>query len=185
VDDRPGNDDLLARLDRWVASARTAEAAASRARERWLRQVADESATFAGVLLDLAERGAPVVVQGRGGRRHRGTVLAVGFDFAALHTESGADVLLAFAGIASVRPDRRLDTPSGDRVTTFELGFAEAIAAVGTDRPRVLLVTASDGDGVTGELRSVGRDVVTVRMDGDGSTAYVPMTSIAELRISN
>jgi hypothetical protein len=185
VNDPLGNEDLLARLDRWVAAARTAEAAASRARERWLRQVADESATFAGVLLDLAERGAPVVVQGRGGRRHRGTVLAVGVDFAALRTEGGADVLLAFSGIASVRPDDRLDTPSGDRVATFDLGLAEAIAAVGADRPRVLLVTAADGDGVAGELRSVGRDVVTLRLDGDGSTAYVPMASIAELRIAH
>ena len=184
MDDLLGNEDLLARLDRWVAAARTAEAAASRARQRWLRQVADESATFAGLLLDLAERGSPVVVQGQGGRRHRGTVLAVGIDFAALRTEGGVDVLLAFSAIASMRPDGRVvDSPTGDRVPTFELGMAEAVAAVGSDRPRVLLVTTADADGVAGELRSVGRDVVTIRLDGDGGTAYVPMSAIAELRI--
>jgi hypothetical protein len=184
VDSPFGNEDLLARLDRWVATAWTAEAAASRSRQRWLRQVADESATFAGMLLDLAERGAPLVVQGRGGRRHRGTVLAVGADFAGLRTEGGVDLLLAFSGIASVRSDGGGLTPSGDRIATFELGLAEAIAAVGSDRPRVLLVTTADADGLSGELRAVGRDVVTLRLDGDGSTIYVPMASIAELRIT-
>ena len=61
-----GGDDLLARLDRWVSDARSDEAAAARARERWLKQAADESATFSGVLFDLAERGAPVVDLSRG-----------------------------------------------------------------------------------------------------------------------
>ncbi|MBA2283054.1 MAG: hypothetical protein H0W25_17730, partial [Acidimicrobiia bacterium] len=54
--------DLLARLAAWAAAARVDEAAAARSRERWLRQAADEGASFTGVLLDLAERGAPVVV---------------------------------------------------------------------------------------------------------------------------
>jgi hypothetical protein len=183
VDDLLGVSGLLARLDRWVASARVDEAAASRARERWLRQIAEESASFAGVLLDLAERGEPVTVQGRGGRRHRGTISAIGADFAALRTPSGADVLLAFAGIASIRTDGHDAGPRGDRATSFELGLAEAVAAIAADRPRVLLVTTADGDGLAGELRSVGRDVATVRLDGDGGLAYVPLNAIAELRL--
>ena len=48
--------DLVARLDRWVAEMRSDDAAASRARERWLLVQAEESSTFAGVLLDLGEQ---------------------------------------------------------------------------------------------------------------------------------
>jgi hypothetical protein len=183
MEDYLGSADLLGRLDRWVAAAHVDEAAAARARGRWRRTVADESATFAGVLLDLAERGSPVMVQGRGGRRQRGKVVAVGADFAALRTAQDVDVLLAFSGIAVVRPDGRTAGPAGDRAVTFELGMAEAIAAVAADRPRVLLVTTADGDGIAGELRSVGRDVATLRLDGEAGTAYVPISAIAELRL--
>lgn len=184
MDDLLGASTLLARLDRWVAEARVDAAAAERARERWLRQIADESATFTGLLLDLAERGLPVVAQGRGRRRNRGTISAVGADFVAMRAAPGTDVLLAFGAIASVRPDDRAGGPTGDRATSFDLGLAEAIAAIAADRPRVLVVTMADGEGVAGELRSVGRDLVALRLDGGAGSAYVPIASIAELRIN-
>lgn len=184
MDDLLGASALRARLEQWVADARVDAAAAERSRERWLRQIAEESASFAGLLLDLAERRLQVVVQGRGGRRNRGTISAVGVDFAAIRTASGTDVLVAFGAIASVRPDDRAGGPAGDRASRFEFSIAEAIAALAGDRPRVLAVTMADGEGVSGELRSVGRDLVAVRLDGDAGTTYVPIASIAELRVN-
>jgi hypothetical protein len=45
-------------------------------------------------------------------------------------------------------------------------------------------VTVADADGVAGELRSVGRDVVTVRLDGEPrAAAYVAITAIAEVSL--
>jgi hypothetical protein len=179
-----GASDLLARLDRWVAEARSDDAAAERARERWLRVAAEESATFAGVLIDLAERATPVLVHGRAGRRHRGSITAVGIDFCALRTAGGRDVLISYEGLSSVRPEAGAPGASGDRPIRLDLDLAEAIAAIAADRPRVLLVTIADGDGLAGELRSVGRDVATVRLDGTpGSHAYVAIAAIAELSL--
>jgi hypothetical protein len=179
-----GGPDLAARLERWVADARSADAAAARARERWLRLQADESATFAGVLVDLAERGTPVVIHGRAGRRHRGSISAVAADFCALRTSAGRDVLLAYTGIGSVRPDSRRPGPIGDRVVHAEIGIAEMLSVLAADRPRVLIVTAADAAGVAGELRSVGRDLVTVRLDGESrAAAYVAITAIAEMSL--
>jgi len=179
-----GGPDLTARLERWVAEARTADAAASRARERWLRVQADESSTFAGVLLDLAERGTPVVVHGPAGRRHRGVITAVATDFLALRTSGGRDVLLAYGGIASVRPDARGPGPVGDRVVRAELGLAEMLSVLAAERPRVLVVTTADGDGgIAGELRGVGRDVMTLRLDGEPRSAYVAVAAVAELAL--
>ena len=179
-----GGPDLTARLERWVADARSADAAAGRARERWLRLQADESATFAGVLIDLAERGTPVVIHGRAGRRHRGSISAVAADFCALRTSGGRDVLLAYAGIGSVRPDSRRPGPIGDRVVQAAIGMAEMLSVLAADRPRVLIVTVADADGVAGELRSVGRDVVTVRLDGEPrAAAYLAITAIAEVSL--
>jgi hypothetical protein len=175
--------DLLARLGAWAASAAADEAAAARTRERWLRQAAAEGATFAGVLLDLAERAAPVVVAGRAGRRHRGTLRAVGRDFCGLRTPEGADVLLTYGGVASVRSEGRAEVVAGDRPVALDVGLAEALAALAADRPRVLVVTMADAEGVAGELRGVGVDVLTLRLDGLGRpNAYVPIPSIAEVR---
>jgi hypothetical protein len=175
--------DLSGRLERWLAEARSADAAATRARERWLRLQADESATFAGVLVDLAERRTPVVVAGVAGRRHRGTIVAVATDFCAVRTPSGRDVLLAFRGIASVRPDSR-HAATGDRVVRADLGLPEMLSVLAAERPRVLVVTTAGDEGIAGELRSVGRDVVTISLDGDPkASAYVSVTAIAEVSL--
>jgi hypothetical protein len=179
-----GGPDLAARLERWVADARSTDAAAARVRERWLRLQADESATFGGVLMDLAERGTPVVIHGRAARRHRGSISAVALDFCALRTSGARDVLLSFTGIGSVRPDSRSPDPIGDRVVRAEIGLAEMLSVLAADRPRVLILTAADANGVAGELRSVGRDVVTVRLDGEPrAAAYVAISAIAEVSL--
>jgi len=179
-----GAPDLDARLDRWLADARSTDAAAARTRARWLRLQAEESATFAGVLVDLAERRTSVVVQGSGGRRHRGVVALVAADFCAVRTDMGRDVLIAYRGIGSVRPDVRSDLPVGDRVVRTELGLAEMLNIVAAERPRVLITTLADGEGLAGELRSVGRDLVAIRSDGDGrAPTYVPIDVIAEVTV--
>lgn len=177
-----GGANLLGRLAAWAAEARVDEAAAARSRERWLRQVAGEEASFAGVLIDLAERGSPVVAAGVGGRRHRGVVVAVGSDFVALRTPVGRDVLLAVTAIGALRPEGGADASAGDRVVTVELDLAGALATLVPDRPRLLLVPRSGDDGVAGTLRAVGRDVVVLRTDGSpAATVYVPVGAIAEV----
>jgi hypothetical protein len=179
-----GAPDLDARLDRWLADARSADAAAARARARWLRLQAEESATFAGVLVDLAERHTGVTVHGHAGRRRRGVVALVAADFCALRTDAGREVLIAYRGVSSIRPDVRAEVPVGDRTVRAELGLAEMLNIVAADRPRVLITTLVDSEGVAGELRSVGRDVVAIRTDGDGRVpTYVPIDAIAEVTV--
>ncbi|HEX4819579.1 MAG TPA: hypothetical protein VFV00_05190 [Acidimicrobiales bacterium] len=179
-----GAPNLDARLDRWLADARSTDAAGARARARWLRVQAEESATFAGVLVDLAERNTTVVVHGPAGRRHRGVVVLVASDFCAVRTDAGRDVLIAYRGISSIRPDLRAETSLGDRSVRAELGFAEMLNIVAADRPRVLITTLVPSEGVAGELRSVGRDVVAIRTDGDARVpTYVPIEVIAEVTV--
>ena len=170
--------DLVGDITRWLAEQRADAAAASRARETWLRQAAAEEAVVAGILLDLAERAATVVAQGVAGRTHRGVVRAVGEDFVALRT-GGGDVLLPFDAVVAIRSEGG-PAVGGERAHALDVAFAEAVAAIAGDRPRVLVV-ARDGSGLSGELRSVGRDVATLRVAG--STCYVPLASVAELAI--
>jgi hypothetical protein len=171
---------LDTRIDRWVAEARVDEAARRRVRERWLRHQAEEDATVAGVLADVAERGAPVALHARGGRRHRGEVRALGRDFVALRSAT-SDVVVALAAITSVHiePGRRATV--GDRSVMTSLRLSDVLVELAAERVAALLVTTGGDDAVAGTLQSVGRDVVVVRLAGDpGGTAYVPLAAIAE-----
>ena len=176
---------LLGRLASWAAAARVDEAVEARSREAFLRRSAAEGATFAGVLLDLAEQGGPVLVSLSGGRRHRGRIRAVGADFVVLETDGAGQVLVAERGIVAVRPEAGARDLSGDRPLALGAELADALAIAAEDRPRVLVVVAGDPDGLAGELRGVGRDVVVLRLDGAGRpTAYVPMANLVAVTVA-
>ena len=179
-----GGSGLAGRLERWAAEARAEDAALQRTRERWLRQQAEEGASLLGVLCDLAERGAAVVVRTRSGRQHRGAVVAVGEDFVAVgppSAQSGGGTLVALAAISSVRTPGGSATV-GDRPVRTRLRLAEVLAGLAAERERALIVPLDGEDAVAGSVRSVGVDVVVVRLDGpEPATAYVPVAAVGEL----
>lgn len=167
------DDPLLELLDR----ARAEQAGRGRSRERSLRQQAEEDATLAGTLLDLAERRSAVTVRTATGRTHHGAALAVGHDFVVVRGENGVDTFVALAAIATVRP-YRAPPASGDRVPS-DTRLVDVLGAAAPDRPRVALVAGTEV--VAGELRAVGADVVTVQLDGpERPLAYVSSASISE-----
>jgi hypothetical protein len=178
----PATDGLAAALARWAAEARVDEARAARARERWLRQQAEEEATVAGVLCDLAERGVPVVIGTTAGSQHRGTVSAVAGDFLVLRVER-RDVLLALDAVAVVRPEPGVAAPVGDRPVDVGLRLTDALAYLLSERPRVLVLLRS-GERVAGELRTIGRDVASIELDGSvRAVAYVPLGAVVEIGV--
>lgn len=181
-----------ARLERWAADARVELAARRRARERWLRQQAEEEANFAGVLLDLGEKGVEVALHTRAGRVHRGRVGVVGADFVGLLPPRGTpagqagEVLAALDGVSSVRLGAGDRPVTGDRVVASRLSLVEVITGLAAERERVVLVLADGGETVVGTLQSVGQDVVVIRLDEGSSaaraaTAYVLTATIAEV----
>lgn len=176
----------LADVERWAAEIRARDAADSRVRERWLRRSAEEDASLAGALLDLAERGATVVVTTTSGRRHPGRVAAVGADFVAVRAQGERTTLVALRALAAVRvaglgPATASRVDDGDsRAVAVSLG--DVLAHAAERRPRVHVYC--DAAIVGGELRSVGADVVTLRADGDPpAMAYVSLTSVSEISL--
>jgi hypothetical protein len=178
-----GIDRLLADLTAWSAEQRGDDAARSRSRERSLRRQAAESATWAGTLVDLAESGAPVVVQVAGGRSHRGVIVGVGPDYVAVQAEGVTLTLIDLAGVASVRSLRSGSTSAaGGSRPPHPRTMMQALAVCAEERPRVRVVAA--GETVTGELIGVGGDVLSVRLDADPPTvAYVPAASVSEVSL--
>ncbi len=174
------------RLQDLLDGARAEQAVSAKARERWLRQQASEEATLAGTLVDLAEGSMTVSLTVAAGRAYHGVVGAVGRDFVALVLPSGPVVYVRLAAVAVVRPapGTREGEASGDRAAPHDLMLAEALSRVGWLRPRVALYAGSDVDPVTGELRAVGRDVVTVRHDGpEHATVYVNLATLSEAAV--
>jgi hypothetical protein len=178
----PTGHSFTSRLERWVADARVDHEALRRARERWLQEVASQETTLAGVLVDLAERSAAVTVRTITGRRHHGVVRLIGVDFVALRLEVGTELLLALDAVEVVRTGPATAGALGDRTVATDLRLADTLADLATERAAVLVVPRGGDEAVAGELRSVGRDVAVVRIDGPGAgAAYVPLSAIAEV----
>jgi hypothetical protein len=174
---------LAARIDRWAADARVDEAARLRARERWLRHQAEEEGSLAGVLADVAERGASVALHVRRGRRHWGEIAALGSDFVALRS-AGADVIVALPAVTSVRTLPGEAPTIGDRSIGTSHRLVDVLAGLAAERAAVLLVLADGDEAVGGVVRWVGQDIVGVRVAGGAAvTAYVPVGAIVEVLV--
>ena len=180
-EDQPADvDALLADLARWAADARVDEAVAARGRERWLRQQSAEQARLTGIALDMAEQRATATVATVTGRQHRGTVVTVGEDFLALSPGPRAVVLSAFAAVSLLRPAPGRAEGSGDRSPPNSAWLADVLTGLAGDRAHVRLGLGPDV--VSAELRAVGADVVTLRVDGSPpTTAYARLAAVTEV----
>lgn len=172
---RDAGDDLAAHLARWAAEAAQRDSAAGRERQRWLRQQAAESATLAGTLVDLSERGTTVTVTTRS-HHHAGRIDAVGRDFCILSpvtvsagrsgTPLGATVV-RLAALVAVRPQPTAGPApaGGNRPPALALDLAGALELLAGERHPVALSTAS-GEVIRGTLEAVGTDIATLVADG-------------------
>jgi hypothetical protein len=176
-------------LSRMISSVRADDARASRRRERTLRAAASAEATMAGVLLDLAEGRQQLTIRMTSGRHVRGSVELVALDAVALRTGAGLLTLLRLDAIVWVRrvPGQAGEPaiePAGDRPAARPATFAALAAGLAAERPHVSLAVTGEPSLLTGELRSVGVDVLTVRLDGAPPvTAYISAPQVSELTV--
>lgn len=176
-------EDLLADLARWTSEQKVDEAARARTRERWLRQQAEEDAHFAGLALDLAERGDHVVVRGVSGRLYVGAVAAVGRDFIVVRTQSGSRAaFLTFDAVTTIRPEPGVARPpaNSERDASLAATFADVLGGLASDHPRVQVMAG--GDPLAGDLVAVGHDVASLRLDTNPpTTAYLRLSNVVEV----
>jgi hypothetical protein len=166
VDDDPAMapDPLAAELSRWAAELRAQDATRSRTRERWLRQQAEEGATWTGTLLDLAERRQAVVVHLRSGATLPGALVGVGEDVCLLAgpARRSPTTLVALVHVCAVRARAQAaGAASGDRNPTLRLTLAGALSTLAAEREVARIGLAGGGD-VTGRILGAGADVLTL-----------------------
>src|SRR5688572_4753739 len=178
----PAVPDPFVGLLRAVAADRVRDAATARARTNWLVRQSEEGGTLAGMLADLAERDETVVCTTRSGRRHVGRVQALGADLVALRCSTGTTVLVTLGAVAQLRTRPGAAPVNGERAVRDDRRLSEVLTDLSADRPDVIM--ASGSVELRGELRAVGRDVVTLRIDGRPATAaYVALASADEVRV--
>lgn len=159
-------DELGARLAEWAADARAADAAAERSRLRWLERQAVEDASLAGVVRDLAERGADASIVLRTGAARTGRLTSAGADFGVLE----GSVVIPFGAMASIRSPR----VGGGSARAGEGGLtlAAALSRLAGERPAVRVET--DGGAVAGDLVAAGGDVLVL----DRPVGFVPLAAV-------
>lgn len=158
---------------RLLDEARAEAAVASRERQRVLEQLQRESATFLGVLADLAERRQPVQLRLDTGATVVGSVDLLGDGLVGV---GGA--WLRIAAVQAVRAAG--EGASRDDAVVVDLDLDGVLGRLVDDRPRLVLHVLG-GEPVRGELLAVGDDVVTIRLDG-GDAAYVPLSAVRGVR---
>jgi hypothetical protein len=169
-------DNLLGELRRWAVDQEVARLGRSRSRARWLRQQAAESATLAGVLLDLAERRATVTIDAAGWT-HTGRALAVSTGLCLLDDLADGQDRLALVALPAVIMVCPPVEALGDRVPDLRLDMAGALAGLAGDRPTICL-EVQGGRKVTGVLENVGVDLVTLRADREGGVVQLAVNAI-------
>lgn len=167
-------------MQQWAADAAVDEAARARSRARWLEIQAEEEATLAGTLLDLAERKSWVVAS-VGAHRVRGVISGVGTDFVALLSRRGQPALIPTAAMDSVATEPGETPVRGDRdaALALDVSLAGVVVPIAAERPDVLIHTRA-GVSARGMLRSAGADVLQLRAGDDRpTTTWVPLGSVA------
>lgn len=170
------------RLAGLLADAVAAEAARDRSKQRVLRQAAEEEATFTGTLLELAESEERVALHLGAGRVHRGQVSAVARDFVVLTGDHERVVAIPVTAITAVRAPRSERDVAGGREAPLAVSLRAFLSGLAPDRPLVQLGVRGDDSLLLGTLRSVGVDVVVLRLDSaDRQVAVIPLSAVTDV----
>ncbi len=181
---QPQPDDFLAELARWSAGDRAARAAAERSRTRALVDQSAATATWAGLLVDLAEASAEVTVA-MGEVRLTGRLVGAGRDFAVLEGHRTRPVLVRIDAITALTPaaaSGAATAPGGRRRPALELTLADVLDALAGEQAPVTV--RSGAEAVSGSLVACGRDLITVRAEGPARRpVYVPISGLAYVEL--
>ncbi|HVM00808.1 MAG TPA: hypothetical protein VM324_16075 [Egibacteraceae bacterium] len=171
-----------------VDRARGDADAETRIRQRHLRHIDTESATVAGLLRDLLETGTGLTLHTTAGRSHQGSLHGLSSDCCVLRTAARTDIYLPLHAVTAVRPHPGVahSDAAGDRRAPGDLRFAELLALLAEHRPQVVVVPAGHGQPLLGELRAVGTDVLTLRVEAaTRAVVYVPVRAVTELAVAD
>ena len=116
-----------------------------------------------------------------GDRTHTGRIEVIGADFVSLRAAHGV-VLVPHRSVLAVRTAPEEPTVVGDRALGTEVVLVDVIRELAADREPVRVVVAGGAEVLGGVLRSVGVDVLALRVDGQPpATVHVALAAVSEV----
>jgi hypothetical protein len=174
-------------LDRDLAEARAAAAADQRRRVRRARQILEEGATFAMLLATLCHRDADVLIDTVTGGHHVCRIERVSSDVVVASTTSGATGVIRHGAIAAVRAighgAELVTGEAADELAPRPITMAEILTEL-SNRRATATIGAGASESFTGEIRSVGVDIVTLMPRNGGAAVYVRLDSVSDVWFS-
>ena len=172
-------------LSTFLDDAKAAEAVAERRRERRLAQLSAEEADLRSTFRFLSQAGHEVTLHTTTGRQYAGQIVGVARDAVELNTVETGRVLVRLPAVAWItsQPGRRAPSARHERSAAAEElpRLLDILATDAADRPRVRVFC---GNAVlTGDLRSVGQDVIHLELDGAGQQSIINLEAVSELVI--
>jgi hypothetical protein len=150
---------------------------------RWQHQMDEESATWEGTLLDLAESNAHGAFDTANGDRIVGHICGVGDDVIVVRRNAAADLWLRRDTVVSASVADRPGTARGSRRATSAT-LQELLFRAAAGRPEVSFMTAGRTSTLSGTLLSCGTDVCVIRIDGDvRRTVAIPIAALTEVTV--
>ena len=170
---------------RGIADARVDDAATARTRAHWLARQVDDEATLAGAFVDLAERRVRVRLRVRGGFAATGTVTSIGADVVMLQS-SVSVMLVRLDRVVTVQSDEELVPSPTRRVTSTGARTMLDVLRDTAGEGANVRVHADDGTVIHGTLRTVGSDVLTLRVgDVRSTTVLVALDAVSMIEIAH
>ena len=181
--DRSALDDLRV-VDGWAADLDAERAARERSRIRSLRQQAEETTNVVGMLLDLAESTAPVVIHAAG-RGWSGVLTTVGPDVVELRRDRGW-ALIAMEAVTAVQTVTTVQRGSG-RSTAGLSGrheaapgrtLVDALQEIAELQSPIRLACRDGSTCYEGDLVTVADGFVVLKTGGAGPATYVLLSAV-------
>jgi hypothetical protein len=170
-------------FDALLGRARSESEFGERQSRRWQSQVDEESATWEGTLLDLAEAQSQVALDTTRGTRIVGQLIGVGTDVLVVRRSGSPDLWVRLSTVATAGILERSPKARGSRIAPAATIHGMLFDAAGY-RPNVSLILRGVPTALSGVLMSCGADVCTVRTDGDvRRSVLVHLASIDEVTI--
>jgi hypothetical protein len=145
------------------------------------RTMQRDTATFSGILRDLAEQQLSVVLEHAEGRI-AGRIVTLATDHVVLESRgSGERAFVRLSAVITLAPEVGVLPPDsvGRREVAHDWTLRDALAEAADERPDVLLVLAGRSQLLAGQLRAVGEDVLTlVRPERPSGRTFVPINHI-------
>lgn len=168
-------------LQRWAAAERAGRAVGERVRSRSLADQDAGSASWAGLLVDLAEQGATVSLLLPGGRLD-GRLVGAATDFCVVERAGRRSVLVRMSVIRILTHDGPTRRASGDRRPLLDMTLAAALDGLAAEHSPVTLYLGADRS--AGLLVGLGEDVLTLRAETPSRRfTYAPLAAVDAVEV--